>query len=337
MTDTSLRYLATLEVIPRYPESITVDQIMLALDRRGFSIDKRSVQRDLLKLSIPFKLICEQEGKQNLWSYDPDKPPSMFPAMDEHTALSFQLVEGSLKNMMPPETVDSMEPWFRMAGERLSSRRGDTAKWQEKIHILPPGLPRLAPRINPDVRDEVYQAILHEYPLNIHYRSRESKASKEHVISPLGLVVRDHVIYLVAAMNEGGSILQFVLHRVKDVQPAEVDYMRPVAFNLSSYVDEKFGFPLGTSPTFSLKLKLGKQSAISVSDCPLVANQTLVPNGDGAVLSAEVRNTLELRQWIRSLGIQAEVLEPGFLRAEFAAEAAELASRYGDSDLPVTP
>ncbi len=41
-----------------------------------------------------------------------------------------------------------------------------------------------------------------------------------------------------------------------------------------------------------------------------------------------VANTLEIRQWIRSMGPAAEVIEPGFLRAEFAEEAKELARTY---------
>ncbi len=65
---------------------------------------------------------------------------------------------------------------------------------------------------------------------------------------------------------------------------------------------------------------LDKQSAFSVAECPLADRQELVPDGDGFSLTAVVPNTLELRQWIRSLGPSAEVLEPGFLRTQIAEE-----------------
>ena len=86
------------------------------------------------------------------------------------------------------------------------------------------------------------------------------------------------------------------------------------------------------SPRLDLKLRVGSNSAYSLRECQLANRQVLIDdpeNPGGSILSAEVPNTVELRQWIRSLGLNAEVLEPIFLRHEMAEEVATLARRYG--------
>jgi predicted DNA-binding transcriptional regulator YafY len=47
------------------------------------------------------------------------------------------------------------------------------------------------------------------------------------------------------------------------------------------------------------------------------------------MLNATVKDTEQLRWWIRSFGIGIEVLEPLSLREEFAQEARTLYSMYG--------
>lgn len=326
---TAFRYLTMLEYIPREPAFVTVKDVMAEVERQGFSIDRRSVERDLRKLAFMFKMVCDETERPHRWFFPHDVKPSMIPGMDDHAALSFLLMKSFLQPLLPPETLEMIEPWFRKAGERLASRKGNIAKWHEKIHVLPPGLPRQSPRISPEVQEEVYQAVLREFPLRLVHRPRDAKGPKEYLVSPLGLVVRDHLVYLIAALNESGRILQFALHRTQKTQTVEETYHRPQGFNLQIYVEENFGFPMGAPRLLELKLRLLKQGAISVSECPLASNQELVADGECFVLTADVPNTYELRQWIRSLGAGAEVIDPGFLRDEFAKEALALARAYG--------
>lgn len=326
---TSLRYLAMLEFIPRDPESVLVEEIMQALGRRGFEIDTRSIQRDLNKLALSFKLVSSKDGRSRRWSYSDDAPVRFFPSMDEHTALSFQLIQAYMQPLLAPETLDSIAPLFKKSAERLSQRSEPPARWKEKIHVLPLGLPRIPPRIDPEVQEEVYQALLWELPLRIHYRARNSERFKEYFITPLGLVIRDYVSYVVAAMNDDGSIRQFALHRFKDAVTEDDGYLRPPGFNLAAYAKEEFGFQIGASKTLDLELWLDKEAAVSVAECPISKRQSLVEQADGNfLLSATVPNTLELRRWIHSLGQQAEVLQPAFLRAKFAEEFAAMSKRY---------
>ncbi|MGZ8983026.1 MAG: helix-turn-helix transcriptional regulator [Methylotenera sp.] len=302
------------------------------LERNGFTANIRTVQRDLHLLKGMFEISAgDDKVKPQRWYYKPDALPVVLSSFDDQTALSFVLVQKYLKSLMPPETLEKLNPWFKKASKRLLSRQGHTAKWQEKIHVLTTGLPRLSPSINPIVQSTVYQAVLNELPLRIKHHARGVKEPKEHLISPLGLVVKGGIIYLAATHNEKGDVLQFALHRTLDAQcDTQTAYIKPLRkwINLHSYAEEKFGFPMGYPETLTLKLHLTGHAVISVTDCPISKKQTIVKNNDGCLLTAEVPNTLELRQWIRSLGLDATIIEPTSLRLEFKQDLASLSKRY---------
>jgi predicted DNA-binding transcriptional regulator YafY len=340
ITSTFQRYLEMLKSIPHHPDYITANQLLEKLEKKGFTTNIRTVQRDLLMLKKVFEISSGDEEKSEKseeskqpkrWHYKPNSLPFMAPSLDDHTALSFIFVQKFLISMMPPDSIRTLDPWFRAASQRLSARRGNTAKWQEKVHILTTGLPRLSPSINPKVQSIVYQAILNEWPLRIKYRARGANENKEHLISPLGLVVKGGIIYLVATHNVKGDALQFALHRTQDAEPdKKADYIKPLKkwINLHSYAEEKFGFPMGEPETLTLKLHLTGHAVISVTDCPISKKQSVVKSDDGSLLTAEVPNTLELRQWIRSLGLDATIIEPISLRREFKQELELLSKRY---------
>lgn len=218
--------------------------------------------------------------------------------------------------------------------ELVSKRRQASAgKWQDKIHVFPQGMRRKPPKIRPEVREVVYRALLEEMPLRLVHHSRNSPVPKEFYISPVGLVVRDYLIYLYGVTREKKQVLVFALNRTQHAEILEGSIFDkpPPGFTLAES-EELVSKPHDGSKFIDLRLRIGKMSAYSLQECPLVGRQALIPdaaNPEGGILTATVPNTVELRQWIRSLGPDTEVLEPTFLRSEMAQEIAMLAQRYG--------
>jgi len=241
---------------------------------------------------------------------------------------------------MPPETVKALRPFVEEAGRHLSKRRQAAAgKWQDKIHVFPQGMRKRAPGIKPEVREAVYRALLEERPLHLLHLSRGKQKASEFVISPLGLVIRDYLIYLYGLTKEKKQVLSFALNRTLRAEILEDEvFEKPAAgFSLAEH-EHLVSMPIKGSPRLDLKLRIGSNSAYSLRECPLATRQVLIDdpeNPGGSILSAEVPNTVELRQWIRSLGPNAEVLEPSFLRQEMAEEVAILARRYACLTTPV--
>lgn len=331
------RFKALLQMIPRAPDSISTERLQERLFAAGFEVDLRTVQRNLKDLvkSGEFGLASEKKGRESArWHYLADAPMTIFPSLDDHTALAFRLANAFLQSLMPPETVHALRPFVDEAGRHLAKRRQAAAgKWQDKIHVFPQGMRKRAPKINSQVREAVYRALLEEKPLRLMHLSRGKREAGEFIISPLGLVVRDYLIYLYGLTREKKQVLSFALNRTQHAEILEnvVIDQPPADFSLAGY-EHLVSMPIKGSPRLDLILRIGKNSAYSLRECPLAGKQTVtddLENPGGSILRAEVPNTVELRQWVRSLGPNAEVLEPTFLRQEMAEEVATLAWRYG--------
>ena len=330
-------------MIPRAPNKISTEQLLERLSAAQFEVDLRTVQRNLKSLLDSKEFGVESDGQikggkfkkdSAEWWFADDAPVTLFPSMDDHTALAFRLADAFLQSLMPPETVKALRPFVDEAGRHLSKRREAAAgKWQDKIHVFPQGMRKRAPKINPEVREAVYRALLDEKPLRLMHLSRGKREAREIIVSPLGLVIRDYMIYLYGLSREKKQVLSFALNRTQSaeiLEGAEFD-KPPASFNLADY-EYLVSMPIEGSPRLDLKLRIGSNSAYSLRECPLASKQTLIDdpeNPGGSILSAEVPNTVELRQWLRALGTNAEVQQPTFLRQEMADESATLARRYG--------
>lgn len=331
------RFKFMLQMIPRAPDSISTEQLLAKLSGAGFKVELRTLQRNLKDLveSGEFGLTSEKKGRESAcWQYFANAPITTFPSLDDHTALAFRLADEFLRSLMPPDTVKALRPFVEEAGRHLSKRRQAAAgKWQDKIHVFPQGMRRKAPKIRPEVREVVYRALLEEKALRLIHHSRNSPEPREFFISPVGLVVRDYLIYLYGVTREKKQVLSFALNRTQSAEILEgMGFDKPPAGFSLAESEELVSKPYEGSKHIDLRLRIGKNSTYSLRECPLSGNQILVhdpENPGGSILTAEVPNTVELRQWIRSLGPNAEVLEPIFLRAEMAEEFARLAQRYG--------
>lgn len=342
------RFKAMLQMIPRAPESISTERILERLTAGGFEVDLRTVQRNLKDLveSGEFGLASEKKGRESArWHYLADAPMTIFPSLDDHTALAFRLADAFLQSLMPPETVHALRPFVDEAGRHLAKRRQAAAgKWQDKIHVFPRGLRRKSPPIAKEIRDAVYQALLDEKAIHIVYATPGKPVPNELTISPLGLIVRDYSLYLIGLPKEQyerpeKKILSFALHRIRAIgSPDDVKFLRPAGFALADHEDPLGKPRTGESKYYDLVIRIGTRTLISMQECPLVGRQTLEKDATDeegrTVLKARVPNTEELRQWIRSLGPNAEVIEPKSLRAEMAEEFVTLARRYASPAAP---
>ncbi len=66
LSNTAVRYLTMLRMVPRYPKSITTTELAQRLEEQDFSVTMRSIQRDLEKLSADFPLLVDESAA--LWA-----------------------------------------------------------------------------------------------------------------------------------------------------------------------------------------------------------------------------------------------------------------------------
>lgn len=87
-TETLLRQWCMLRDIPRRPRKITASALHAKLLAAGYSVDIRTVQRDLINLSRELSL-CSDNGKPQGWAWMEDAPQLDFPALEPQAARCF--------------------------------------------------------------------------------------------------------------------------------------------------------------------------------------------------------------------------------------------------------
>lgn len=334
MKSTLLRQWFMLRKIPRSPRVIGTSELVALLSAAGFTIDLRTVQRDLNNLSEVLPIASDQHKPQG-WSWLRDAGQFDVPGLEPQAALAFFMAEAHLHSVLPASTLESLRPWFDTAHGVLDEHGNGLAKWPGKVRVLPRGLPLKVPVIRPEVQSAVYQAVLQDCKLSILYGSHSGKPDGEEqprrTISPLALVVRDGVVYLVCVYDGYGDPRQLALHRLQAAELLDEPAQRPKGFSIDSYIAEgEFWIPLNPRP-IKLEAEFYRSVAIHLRESPISDDQTIRDvDEDNVLLRATVPDTLELRLWLKSFGDDVAILKPVALRREFREMAENLKDYYGD-------
>lgn len=329
MTDTLLRQWAMLRHIPRHPHKIDTVKLQNKLAHQGHDITLRTIQRDLIKLSVVLPLLADNAKPQG-WSWRADAQTLDLPALDPQAALTFKLVESYMRQLLPASTIDYLQPWFRTANGVLDQHGNGLAQWPDKIRVLPQGLPKKTPDINPEVAEAVYQAVLQERQLLITYPGKnENVEAASRIIHPLALVVRDHVVYLICIFEGYSDPRQLAMHRILLAEVLDDVALRPKDFSIDAYIaDGEFGIPLNTHHIV-LEAEFMRHVAIHLQESPIAEDQVIEDvDEDNVLLRATVPDTLELRLWLKSFGDEVAVVKPDFLQKEFREMAKNLRGYY---------
>ncbi len=333
--DTLLRQWSMLRKVPRYPGSVGTRELKDKLEEEGFRVDIRTIQRDLEKLSGPFPLASEEQGKAFRWQWAEDGQVMDIPGMEPPAALAFRLAEEYLTPLLPQATLKHLEPHFQRAKEVLGPSRGRRlGLWPDKVRMTARGPILRPPKVRPEVQDAVYQALLNDRQLEVSYKRKDSEQAKSYPLSPLGLVFREGVIYLVCIVKDYADVRHLALHRMSTAKVLDTPCRRPQGFDLDSFIrkNEELAYPV-SGKSIRLAALFEGQTAVHLSERPLSKDQRMVPQKDGRVLvQATVRDTLELRWWLLGFGDKVEVLGPKELREEFSATAQRMGRLYrGDA------
>lgn len=330
MNDTLMRQWAMLRAIPRHPRRIDAPTIHGRLRDLGMEVSLRTVQRDLNALAETFPLDFD-ESKPQGWCWRPGAGQLEIPSMDAHAALTFNLVEEYMQNLLPRSTLSHMAPWFDAAQGVASSQASTITKWRDKLRVIPHTLNKVPAPIDPEIQATIYNGLFAEKQLQVTYRAiTTGKEAKTYPIHPLGLVVMEQVVYLVCTVKDYQDARFLALHRIDSAELLEANAARPASFDIDEFILQEFGIRLGKEP-FNLVLRIRGVLAKYLAETPVSADQTLTPIDDAWTrVEVKVQDTIQLRTWLRSLGPDAVVESPDFLRNQLNDEWRELVNLYRD-------
>jgi predicted DNA-binding transcriptional regulator YafY len=332
--DTLLRQWTLLRHIPREPGAIGTAALAERLEESGYRVDVRTIQRDLVKLSVVFPLSSQEEGRASRWFWGRDAGIMDLPGMDIPTALAFRLAQEYLTPLLPKTMLRHLSSHFRRAEALLTGQgRNRLGLWPEKVCAITRGPALLQPGIPANVQTAVEQALLDDRQLQVVYRSKDATDAKRYVVHPCGLVLRDGMMYLIATVKDYSDLRHLALHRMAAAQALDQAARKPKGFELRRYVRQEqfFAYPL-QGAVVRLDVLFEPKASVHLSERPLARDQQMTNWKDGRTrLQATVRDTLELRWWLLGFGDKVEVLGPKALRDEFAAITRRAAAQYREN------
>jgi predicted DNA-binding transcriptional regulator YafY len=331
MNDTLMRQWAMLRAIPRHPRRVDAPTISARLNDLGMVVSLRTVQRDLNTLATTFPLDCDQSKPQG-WCWRAGAGQLEIPSMDAHAALTFNLVEQYMQNLLPRSTLSHLAPWFEAAQGVASSQASSLTKWRDKLRVIPHTLNKIPAPIDPAIQSTIYDGLLNERQLEVTYRAITSgKEAKTYPVHPLGLVVVEQVVYLVCTVKEYQDPRFLAVHRIDSALVLAAGAVKPGAFDIDDFILREFGIRLGKAP-LRLVLRIRGVLAKYLVETPIAADQRLAPlDAEWTRIRATVQDTIQLRNWLRSLGSDAVVEEPTSLRTHLQKDLQELLALYVES------
>ena len=329
-TDTTLRHLALLRLIPVYPKMISVAELQKELRDKNaeFEINPRSLQRDLNKLSVVFPLSCETRGRAQYWFWLDKSDLIQIPEMNGNTAFAFKLASEYLHSLLPPSVLRLLVPYFKRANDIVQQTK--LGRWSAKTRIINRGPELIAPAVEGKVQEVVYEALLDDKQFKMHYKGKGETAAKRLVLNPLGLVVRGGIIYLIATALGYNDPRHYALHRMSRARLSNKRADVIPHFDLAHYIEEKheFSYPV-SGKKIKLRALFSEDAAIHLTESKLSDDQKITDKKDGRVLvEATVADTDELRWWLLGFGSYVEVVGPRGLREEFVRVAEEMKRIY---------
>lgn len=325
---TLARQWELLRLLPsRFRRGKTVGELREDLEGKGYSVTKRTIERDLRDLAGVFPIQCNDRSKPYGWHWEPGAQLEI-PGMDLSEALSLGLLEEVLRPLVPSSFVRGLEARFAVAHKKLASLSGnERAQWSERVRYVPPGQTFLPPEVLPSILHEVQEALLHSRRLRASYRSAEAEEAKELELHPLAFLQQGVRSYLVATAFDYGTPLLYALHRFVSAEATDEPAKRPDGFSLDRFL-ARGGAQFGAGRAITLKARVSETLARLLEETPLSADQKITKGKEGLLLRATVFDSWQLRFWILSQGTDLVVRQPVALRKEIAGKIEAMNAAY---------
>ncbi|MFF8829108.1 helix-turn-helix transcriptional regulator [Streptomyces sp. NPDC015131] len=291
-------------------------------------VSERTITRDALALSeagVPVYADRGRAGGYRLIGGYRTRLTGL--ARSEAEALFLSGVPGALREMGLDDAASAAR--LKVSAALVPSLRDAPSSAAQRFHLDAPGWYQ-EPR-TPPLLPALAEAVWDDRTVSARYRRRDGEV--ERLLAPYGLVLKAGVWYLCA--RSGTSFRVYRVDRFTAVAPGEERFVRDEDFDLPAFWEERaaeFARSLLRTEVVVRLSGAGARALPHVTD-GAAAREALAaagpPDAEGWVTvrlpveSDEVAHSQLLR-----LGPEAEVLEPGSLRALFADAAARLALLY---------
>ncbi|MBV33921.1 MAG: WYL domain-containing protein [Rickettsiales bacterium] len=324
------RQLSILRRIPVYPQKVTVNDLLdyLKVSHNLDALQKRSVQRDMNTLENIFGISVEAVGKEHYYYFQQDTNVSL-KMMGPDMALGFLLMEKYATSLLPEQTLDRLNPYFKEAKEVLNSQKYKYVDWGKRVAVYPNVYPLIPAKIDANLLLDIYKALLTSVKCTMTYKKKSGEIN-EYCVSAQGVIHKEQVSYLIATY--GSQQLDkprtFAIHRIVNLELLEEPSEKIPDFSIGEYTDNgQIGLKLCEDN--KVVLLFNKNAALHLEETPISTDQKITPLDDERV---KVEATLTIKDsvkwWLLGFGHQVEVIKPKELRQEMAQTVGKMYDSY---------
>lgn len=301
--DTLQLSINLLHAIPKRG-TITATELQKKLANDGFAREPRTIQRLLESLCDAdlYGIERDMSSKPYRYRWKESARGLTIGSLNPQECLLLTLAEQQLGTLLPTNLMKSMDGFFDQARSQL----GETTKtqrereWLDKVRVVGTSQPLLAPKIDPDVFEQVSTALYGNQWLDVDYKNAEGERKTSKVM-PLGLAQQGPRMYLVCRFDGYDNERCLALHRFISAKASTLMFERPKDFNLKKFDDDgRFGYGDGTQIRLSFRIEKGV--GLHIVECPLSTDQQVVVLDDVFEITATVVDTAMLDWWLRGFG-----------------------------------
>jgi predicted DNA-binding transcriptional regulator YafY len=308
---TLVRQITMLKLIPKYPGSVSTKELYQRLIDEDFSVTKRTVERDLLKLSDVMGLNYDDSLEGNKWFYV-NHARELLPALSPNEALLLLQAKEFLSHIMPVKSLSALESRFNKATETLAES-SQFKGWQKKVHIAP-NVSLIQTHISKEYREVVYNAVLKAEQLKVKF-IRNSGEQLDTIVNAHGLIIKEHMQYLVHSRVDSPNVLRLIkLPNIIDIENNYTDNQVCSADVEQFLHSNSASFKL-SKDKIKVKMKVAGPARLLFENSKLSADQTIEyftgkNEKKCGVLTATTDFTYDFVHFILGYGKWVEVLEP---------------------------
>ncbi|TLX46072.1 hypothetical protein C1E24_14985 [Pseudoalteromonas phenolica] len=293
----------------------------------------RTFERDLKKLHEHREVECIVFQHKKHWRLS-SKRAALKRTMTVLEALNFVILKRFAEPLLPMGNSDYMQAIFEQSEEVLKQHgKSSLAAWPTKIHVEKKGMPLEAHELDEQESEPIYKALLEEKLLEIEYSRGMERCDTNLVttVQPLGLVFRNHTVYLVARyFNDLEKVRLFSVNRIKEAKCLEQGFKYPSkkVFELKDYVEAGHtGFTYGEKVE-EIEIIFRDYAKDLIVQYPYHPEMTLESLPDGVRTKAKLIFNYDLESFILGLGEHAEVIKPEWVRKRLAERLKQAACLY---------
>ena len=313
------RQLVMLELIPAHPRRITANDITERLHNRDYDVGLRTVQRELKAMFDMglFGLELDDRSKPFGWSIAACWRGLNLTLMDHHMALAFHTLKHSASQLLPPQSLKQLAPYFERADQVLGNDPDNPwLYWACRVAQLPKPFPFICAEQDPKALETVQYALLHKRQIACQIQ-RVIKGRNYWVdyypINPEGIKISD-----------GVALLAFTVGTFHSKRYAKsIDLLRNIRL-LDTPAITRDDFDIArsevdsTSTSIEIELLFAPSANFIQRNAKLSDNQTVEQLEDGRYrIMASVKDTPRLRAFLWEMADNVEIIAPVKLRMHF--------------------